>query len=151
MKMASRCPGAFCQSSRDKKRRIGTDISFHRFPKEDTRRAMWLRVCDEDFEPNQNSLLCSRHFEPSQFFVHPAMKKRRLNYNAIPSLIFKNAKDKKLVNIDKPTESAAPSSLNEDPEAMPEIETIWFPESSHLPTSECPDDADHDRINKLNV
>ena len=58
------------------------------------------------------------------------MKKRRLNYNAIPSLIFKNAKDKKLVNIDKPTESAAPSSLNEDPEAMPEIEVSYYTNES---------------------
>ena len=83
---------------------------------------MWLRVCEEDFEPNQNTLLCSRHFEPSQFFVHPAMKKRRLDHNAIPSLIFKSAEDEKLINIDKPNQSAAPCLLNDDPEVRLEIE-----------------------------
>merc|ERR1712071_405769 len=88
-------------------------------------------------------------------------KKRRLDHNAIPSLIFKSAEVEKLNQSAAPCllnddpevrlEIEAPRSLKEDPETLPEIETIWFPESSHLPSSECSDDTDHETISKLKV
>merc|ERR1712071_451903 len=136
--MASRCPGVFCKSSRDRNRRVGTNISFHRFPKDEARKAVWLKVCLPGFVPNGNSLLCCRHFEPSQFFIDPTRKRRKLNYDAVPSLVYRLDNGEKVIDVNdqklKPPPKLESQSLGT--ETMPEIETIWFSESTHPSLSE---------------
>jgi len=69
--------------------------SFHRFPKDTTRRKEWLRsISRNSFCPTKNSVLCSDHFSPECFKYDSALLKRlnhsfrcrRLQQDAIPTL-----------------------------------------------------------------
>ncbi|XP_054472273.1 THAP domain-containing protein 2-like [Anoplopoma fimbria] len=43
-------------------------ITFHRFPKDKVKRQAWtVALRRKDFEPNDHSVVCSRHFKSADF------------------------------------------------------------------------------------
>ncbi len=44
------------------------DVSFHRYPKDETQRALWIRKIHRDFfTANDSSRVCSLHFKESDY------------------------------------------------------------------------------------
>lgn len=53
-------------------------ISFHTFPTDALRLAIWLKYCVSGFKPSKHSVLCSLHFDPSLMTWTPRRKSNRL-------------------------------------------------------------------------
>ena len=73
--------------------RAGTHekISFHKFPLKKEMKAAWLRAIarrgEKDgslWEPSEHSVVCNKHFQPSDYSV--STKVRKLLPNSIPSI-----------------------------------------------------------------
>ncbi|KAJ8703991.1 hypothetical protein PYW07_013285 [Mythimna separata] len=97
----------------------GCGISFHSFPKNDEMRLKWLSSIHVKQKITKNSVVCSRHFEPSCF--HTANSRQLLKPNAIPTIspspqkVLKNYHQHKLMNQEprlKPTASICFSTPN---------------------------------------
>ncbi|XP_029345713.1 THAP domain-containing protein 2-like [Acyrthosiphon pisum] len=75
------CTAVNCTNSRRK------GIRLFRFPKDETRRKIWLQNCRRDkWVPTNSSGLCEIHFEESQFEQHRQGGIKKLKSNAIPTL-----------------------------------------------------------------
>ncbi|XP_029347085.1 THAP domain-containing protein 4-like [Acyrthosiphon pisum] len=62
-------------------------IRLFRFPKDDSRRKIWLQNCRRDkWVPTNSSGLCEIHFEQSQFKQHRQGGIKKLKSNAIPTI-----------------------------------------------------------------
>ncbi|KAK4037700.1 hypothetical protein OUZ56_029731 [Daphnia magna] len=71
--MAPNCSAVKCQSKRSDK-----SVSFHTFPSDALRLAIWLKYCVPGFKPSKHSVLCSLHFDPSLMTWTPRRKSNRL-------------------------------------------------------------------------
>ncbi|KAK3880916.1 hypothetical protein Pcinc_014625 [Petrolisthes cinctipes] len=59
----------------------------HRFPRDTQRRKVWaIKVKRKDWSPNNNSFLCSDHFDDGQYESERADNLRKLKPNAVPTL-----------------------------------------------------------------
>ncbi|KAL0870843.1 hypothetical protein ABMA27_004687 [Loxostege sticticalis] len=60
-------------------------ITFHRFPKDPNRKAIWIEACrrDKKWYPPCKALMCSRHFEKMYFSIKNRI---RLMNDAVPTL-----------------------------------------------------------------
>ncbi|CAI6373146.1 unnamed protein product [Macrosiphum euphorbiae] len=75
------CTAVNCSNSRTKGFRL------FRFPKDESRRKIWLQNCLRDqWVPTNSSELCEIHFEESQFEQHRQDGIKKLKPNAIPTL-----------------------------------------------------------------
>ncbi|VEN52661.1 unnamed protein product [Callosobruchus maculatus] len=64
----------------------GGNLKFHCFPKDAALREKWIRaVRRKDFEPGSRAVLCSKHFEDSDY-VQTVMDTKRLKKDAVPSI-----------------------------------------------------------------
>jgi hypothetical protein len=64
-------------------------VRFFRFPTDAVRRQLWVQrclTCRPDFEPSNNSRLCSRHFDSAQYESHRADGAQKLRPDAVPML-----------------------------------------------------------------
>ncbi|XP_015377351.1 PREDICTED: THAP domain-containing protein 5-like [Diuraphis noxia] len=93
-KDGSCCAVANCKQYSSKAKIDGTDISFHRFPKDLDQQKLWAQKCKRDDKWNpQTSYICSIHFS-SDAFVHNMKAKllgysprvRKLKQDAVPTL-----------------------------------------------------------------
>lgn len=83
-----------CCSSRSIAEQGGRTLSFHRFPADKSRRALWIaavrRDVGADFQVTGNTRVCSKHFEESDFLtttsVNTTPVNRRLRPTAVPSV-----------------------------------------------------------------
>ncbi|XP_050063017.1 THAP domain-containing protein 2-like [Aphis gossypii] len=75
------CTAVNCSNSRRK------GIRLFRFPKDISRRKIWLQNCRRDkWVPTESSELCEIHFEENQFEQHRLDGLKKLKSNAIPTL-----------------------------------------------------------------
>ena len=97
--MPNKCVAVGCSSGHHKQ--TPSDVTFHRFPKKEEIRQIWIRrVAIQDFYPKESHRLCSLHFTDSDFTeissdTNSTRKRRRtdnylsrraLKQDAIPSL-----------------------------------------------------------------
>lgn len=79
------CCVPLCTSARSKH----PDVSFHRFPTADPdfkRRQLWIEKVCLDKPPSPTMVICSRHFQPLDFFYSGYFcYRRRLKRTAVPS------------------------------------------------------------------
>ena len=76
--MPSACAAFGCARRYTKKAREEDGITFHRLPKDETKRDEWLKaIRRKNFEPSQTAQLwiCSDHFLPSDYEVRIVLKK----------------------------------------------------------------------------
>ncbi|CAG9790636.1 unnamed protein product [Diatraea saccharalis] len=62
----------------------GCNISFHSLPKNEDMRRKWLSIVHVKQKITKNSVVCSRHFQPSSFYI--GNSRRLLKSDAIPSI-----------------------------------------------------------------
>lgn len=58
-------------------------LIFYRFPKILYQRQLWIKATDRSDEPGKNSVLCSKHFRPTDF--DRTAKRVKLKDDVIPS------------------------------------------------------------------
>lgn len=88
------CAIANCPNYTRKTRKLGVDVIYHTFPKDDiTLSNLWIKKCNRlDSINYKNARICSDHFQPSDYVDD--MKNRLLNLpqkkilskNAVPTL-----------------------------------------------------------------
>lgn len=54
---------------------VQNQVSFHNFPQSSQRRAEWKHVCQLKSDVSRNTLICSKHFLPSDFKMHGEVMK----------------------------------------------------------------------------
>ena len=61
------------------------NFNYYRFPlKDKARLEMWLKVCPKDTKVTEDSRLCDKHFQTSNFFQTPKKRFKKLNHDAVP-------------------------------------------------------------------
>lgn len=72
----TRCTVAICNNSKEKTKRSGEQIYYHKFPKSDPYRNIWVQRCRRAGVWNPNSChICSIHFT-SEDYIDSAYRKR---------------------------------------------------------------------------
>lgn len=86
-----RCAIFGCNTN-NKENNYDKEISFHNFPKEKNVCKQWIFLCRRKDKFNvKTSRVCSKHFEPDDFFLNPLYEqygiklKAHLKQNAVPS------------------------------------------------------------------
>ncbi|XP_050498087.1 uncharacterized protein LOC114332213 isoform X2 [Diabrotica virgifera virgifera] len=77
------CSSYGCKSN---SRRKEVGVTFHRFPKEEAKRSLWIEnMKNKNFTPTKNYRICSKHFEDI-FFYETTTGKTKLLDQAVPTL-----------------------------------------------------------------
>ncbi|XP_074032118.1 THAP domain-containing protein 2-like [Leptinotarsa decemlineata] len=77
-----KCSSYYCSSNSEKKE---TGISFHRFPRNEDRRAIWVaNMKISNWSPSKNDRICSKHFETCYFYR--TEEKTKLLNEAVPTI-----------------------------------------------------------------
>ncbi|KAK3866496.1 hypothetical protein Pcinc_027976 [Petrolisthes cinctipes] len=82
--MPTICAAYECEER--EKEKSDPSITFHRIPKDATRRQQWISAMGrENFTPHSSSRLCSKHFKPEDF-DRTSLSYVRLRDNVVPSI-----------------------------------------------------------------
>lgn len=83
-KMPTSCSAYNCQN-RDTEDIRSRGITFHKFPKDESRRKSWIAATRRDgFKPNDKSAICSEHFTEGDFLTNTI--RRTLSKTAAPTV-----------------------------------------------------------------
>ena len=88
--MPKYCSSVGCKS-REYKDARKDGLTFHQYPKDETRRNLWAKAVrrqnsdGSEWKPTNSSYLCSEHFKPHDFKTN-STNMRKLNEDAIPSV-----------------------------------------------------------------
>ena len=87
-RMPKHCSSVGCHN-REAKDSRKNGLTFHSYPKDESRRKLWANaVRRQNWQPTNSSYLCSEHFKPTDFKEN-STNMRKLKDDVIPS-IFKN-------------------------------------------------------------
>ena len=83
--MPAHCCAWGC-SNRESSDSKANGLTFHYFPKDETRSEQWIKaIRRQDWRPSASSRICSEHFKESDYKGH-TLERRVLNNTAIPSI-----------------------------------------------------------------
>ncbi|KAG5881603.1 hypothetical protein JTB14_030300 [Gonioctena quinquepunctata] len=110
--MPTWCSVTSCGNRSDKT----SDVSYHKFPKNDKERKLWILMCGKGLEwvPSQTARICSSHFTKLDF-------ERNLRYELIGGIPRKNLK-----------KGVIPSIINDDQEKPMEIEFDKYQDNQNI-------------------
>ena len=100
-------------------------LAFHRFPRDEEKRAQWISVVDrDDWKPSKYSYVCSAHFCSTDYRIPPGSPKTLLRRAAIPNQNLPHSLTSEQLNLILASKNASSNIRIEDSASASQLDQL---------------------------